>query len=219
MPPRFEAWCDAVAGSGYTLPPARAQRLAAYVDGLVEAARAPNLTGLRTAARIDEVLVRPSLLVAFAVDQVPRRVADVGSGNGFPGIVAAAIWPEARTCLIERRGKKARAVGALAQAAGFDVEVLACDAREVRREGPAWYGSCDLVTVRAVGPLDETTKVAAPLLAPGGRLVHWKTDDLDAAERDAGCAMAATVGLRPLPDVQQRAVADARLIVFERSVR
>lgn len=216
MNERVQAWRDAVAASGHRLRPDEAQRLLTYVEALCAAGRAPNLTALDSVARIDEVLVRPSLLVAYAVQEAPQRVADVGSGNGFPGIVAKALWPQARVCLVERRRKKARAVANLARDAGLDVTVLACDAREMPREGPAWIGACDLVTARAVGPLADTTRMAAPLLARGGRLVHWKTDDLRASEREQGLRGAHAEGLRALDDIRKPEVADARLVRFER---
>ena len=211
-----KAWQDALATAPHPLPDDGARKLQAYVEALHEHGRAPNLTALKTVERIVEVLLQPSLLLAWATTETPTRVADVGTGNGFPGIVAAALWPDAKVCLIERRARKANAVRELAGQVGFDVEVLACDARELAREGPQWLGSCDLVTLRAVGDLVSTTRITAPLLARGGRLVHWKTDDLDAAERAEAAEFAKTLGLTPCDDVTRPALATARLVRYQR---
>lgn len=208
------SWREALRGSPYPLDDEGATKLGAYVEALQASARAPNLTALDSVARISEVLVRPSMLMAWAVDAPPTRIADIGTGNGFPGIVAAALWPDAKVCLVERRVRKAAAVSTLARDAGFDVEVIACDVRELSREAPGWMAACDLVTLRAVGPLGPTTRLAAPLLAPGGCLAHWKADDLDPSERAEGDRVAQALGLTPWGDTVQPALATARLVRY-----
>lgn len=211
-----EELCAALAAAPHPLTAREAERLLAYADDLVAHGRAPNLTALDSVARVVEVLVRPSLLVAHAMERAPTRIADVGSGNGFPGCAAAALWPDAQVLLVERRARKAQAVAALTARHFPDVDVAACDVREVPREAPAWIGTCDLVMLRAVGPLGETTKIAAPLLSVGGRLVHWKVASLPRSEREDGQRAARAAGLRVLPDVSDPTLGTARLVVYEK---
>ena len=212
-----DSWRAALAEAPHPLGGDGATRLAQYAEQLAQAVRPPNLTGLRDLRRIDEVLVRPSLVLAFAVNDAPARVADIGSGNGFPGVVAAALWPNAQVCLVERRTHKASAVQDLVRAARLSCTVASCDARDLPREYPAWVATCDVVTVRAVAALGPTTRLAAPLLAPGGVVVHWKSNDLAAAEREEGARVARALGLVPRDDVVAPSLASARLVIYERS--
>ncbi len=193
-------------------------RLHAYVDAVLEHGRHVNLTAAKTQPEAVSILLLPSVRVAavLSIDDPPALAVDIGSGNGFPGVTVAALCPECRVVLVERRKKKARAIQACLDQAGIpNAEALACDAREIKNERPELMGAADLVTLRAVGPLDETTRLAAPLLAPGGRVVHWKKPDLAADERAAGESVARQLGLEVLPDVTDPR-SDGILVVYRK---
>ena len=182
------------------------ERLTAYAEALLRLNQEINLTAARRPEQMLEVLLLPSLGVgaAWTADTPPTSVLDLGSGNGFPGIAAAVLWPGAEVVMVERRAKKARAITTCLEAAGVtNAHALACDAREVKNECSRLMGAMDLVTVRAVGPLDDTTALAFPFLAPGGRVVHWKGVTLTTAERGTGAEAARGLGLEVLDDVEQ----------------
>ena len=144
-----------------------------------------------------------------------ERVADVGAGAGFPGLVLAIALPAAHVDLIEAASRKAAVIERLAQAASIE------NARAIvaRAEGwgaapPALGGgreSYDVVTVRALAPMGVLAEYATPLLRPGGVLVAWK-GARDPAEDRAGAAAAERLGLRieevrrvvPFEDAQHR---------------
>jgi len=120
-----------------------------------------------------------------------RRVADLGAGAGFPGLVLAAALPDAHVALVESVGRKCewlqRAVDAMALA---NAEVV-----NARAEGwPAGIGAHDLVTARALAPLNALVEYAAPLLTEAGRLVAWK-GRRDPAEEADGAAAAERLGM------------------------
>jgi 16S rRNA (guanine527-N7)-methyltransferase len=125
-----------------------------------------------------------------------RRVADVGSGAGFPGLVLAIALPQARVTLIEKRPKKCGFLRHAAAELELDnVEVVEGNVQKWS-EG---VGACDVVTSRKVGRLNTMVEWSAPLLAPGGALVLWPgrsgfAKEADAAEDAADAADAA--GLR-----------------------
>jgi 16S rRNA (guanine527-N7)-methyltransferase len=132
-------------------------------------------------------------LVALELEPVrtARRVADLGSGAGFPGFALAAALPGARVTLVESARRKCEFLRRTADAAGLDaVDVVHARAEEWR-EG---LGACDLVTARALGALPVLAEYAAPLLAPGGTLVAWK-GRRDPREEADGAAAAAQLGL------------------------
>lgn len=189
---------------GYPADDATLRRLVAYLEAVVDANRRVNLTGARTLDAAVDVLALSALAVtrAWASEQPPSRIVDLGTGNGLPGVAAALAWPDAHVLLVERRGKKAAAVAAcLARVGVENAEALSLDARDLLRQRPDLSGTIDLVTVRAVGPLAETVRVAAPWLASGGRIAHWKGSRLDDGERQDGKRAAAAAGLRLLDEL------------------
>lgn len=100
------------------------------------------------------------------------RIADVGAGAGFPGLVLAVALPDAQVDLIESVGRKTAFITKAADAAGIS-NALAVNARseDVARVSREAY---DVVTSRAVGRLSTLAELASPLLREGGVLVAWK---------------------------------------------
>ncbi|MDP1847893.1 MAG: 16S rRNA (guanine(527)-N(7))-methyltransferase RsmG [Solirubrobacteraceae bacterium] len=140
-------------------------------------------------------------LVALELERVrgAGRVADLGAGAGFPGLVLAAALPGASVALVEANGRKCAFLERAVEAMGTEnVEIVNARA-ESWREG---IGTRDLVTARAVAPLAVLVEYAAPLLDAGGALVAWKGRRDGAEERDGAAAAAATgleiVEVRPV---------------------
>lgn len=96
------------------------------------------------------------------------RVADVGSGAGFPGIVWRFLYPDWDLVLIERREKKAAFLEAMVgRLALTRVDVLAADARDVSRL-ERYRGSFDAVATMAVGEPARTAPQVEDLLVANG---------------------------------------------------
>ena len=122
-----------------------------------------------------------------------RRIADLGSGAGWPGLALAAALPTAHVALVESAVRHCRYLERAVAAAGLtNVEVVHARVEEWQ----AGLGAHDLVTARALAALPVLVEYAAPLLADGGRLVAWK-GAVDEAESAAGAAAADVVGLEP----------------------
>jgi len=134
-------------------------------------------------------------LVALELDEVrrARQIADIGSGAGFPGLVLAAALPYAQVALVESSAKKCAFLERAAGAMGLQNVVAVPERAESWSAG---MGSRDLVTARAVAPLNVLVEYAAPLLGEGGALVAWK-GRRDQTEEADGDAAAAAVGLGP----------------------
>jgi 16S rRNA (guanine527-N7)-methyltransferase len=100
------------------------------------------------------------------------RIADVGAGAGFPGLVLAVALPGAQIDLIESVGRKTAFIARAAEAAEIP-NALAVNARaeDVARISRDAY---DVVTSRAVGRLSTLAELASPLLRENGVLVAWK---------------------------------------------
>jgi 16S rRNA (guanine527-N7)-methyltransferase len=144
-----------------------------------------------------------------------RRIADIGAGAGFPGLVLAIALPRAEVDLIESAGRKAAVIDRLIQAAELsNARSVTARAEDFARVPAALGGgreAYDAVTARAVAPLAVLVEYAAPLLREGGVLVAWK-GARDRAEEGAGTAAAEKVGMavkdvvpvRPYPASENR---------------
>lgn len=150
------------------LDEAQLARLVAHLDLLDDWNTRMNLTAIRD---------RPSQLTKHLLDSLAvlpylqgERIADVGSGAGFPGIPLAIIEPHRHFTLIESTGKKCRFLEHVRDTLELkNVEVV-----QSRAEGYKPEVRFDTVIARAVGPIADLVKVAGPLVVGGGRLLAMK---------------------------------------------
>src|SRR5215471_1531870 len=93
---------------GVGLAAADAARLTALLDELERWNRSYNLTAIESR----EEMVTHHLLDSLAInpDLAGRRIADVGTGGGFPGLPLAIVNPTRQFTLIDSSGKKVRFV-------------------------------------------------------------------------------------------------------------
>ncbi|HWW66663.1 MAG TPA: 16S rRNA (guanine(527)-N(7))-methyltransferase RsmG [Solirubrobacterales bacterium] len=101
------------------------------------------------------------------------KIADIGSGAGFPGLVLAVALPQTQVDLIESVGRKCDFMQRAIEAAGIpNARVINSRSEELASgEGRESY---DAVSARAVGRLSTLAELASPLLRHGGVLVAWK---------------------------------------------
>jgi 16S rRNA (guanine527-N7)-methyltransferase len=102
-----------------------------------------------------------------------KRIADIGAGAGFPGLVLAVALPESQIDLVESVGRKCEFMQRAIELAEIpNATVLNTRSEDLAADqGREPY---DLVTARAVGRLSTLAELASPLLKPNGVLVAWK---------------------------------------------
>ena len=139
-----------------------AQMLA--TDGVVR-----GLIGPREVPRLwDRHILNSGVLTA----ELPEGVAlcDIGTGAGLPGMVVAIARPDLQVTLVEPLLRRTTFLNEVVEALGLtNVEV-------VRGRADLLHGerSFDVVTSRAVAPLDRLLEWSMPLVAPEGQLVALK---------------------------------------------
>jgi 16S rRNA (guanine527-N7)-methyltransferase len=176
--------------------------------GLLESdPAAPTTVRARTEALDVHVADSLSALELDAV-RAARRVADLGAGAGFPGLVLAAALPAAHIALVESVGRKCAWLGRAIDAMGLaNAGVVSARAED----WPAGIGAHDLVAARALAPLNVLVEYAAPLLQEGGALVAWKGRrdrdeevDGDAAAQRLGLELRGVNRVHPFNDARDR---------------
>jgi 16S rRNA (guanine527-N7)-methyltransferase len=138
------------------------------------------------------------------------RIADVGSGSGFPGLALAAALPAAKVDLIESVERKCAFMRRAAEEAGIDNARVVCDRAETWAAGDG-RESYPVVTARAVGRLSTLAELASPLLRDDGVLVAWKgrrdpeeEAEAAAAEPHTGMRPETVLAVAPFPESRNR---------------
>lgn len=139
-----------------------------YVARLADAGIRRGLLGPREVPRLwDRHLLNCAVLVPELEEGAD--VADVGSGAGLPGVVLAICRPDLQVTLIEPLLRRTTFLHELVSDLDLgNVDVLRARAEDVRGR------DFDVVTARAVAPLEKLWTWSAPLLRPSGHLLALK---------------------------------------------
>jgi 16S rRNA (guanine527-N7)-methyltransferase len=169
-------------------------RAAAYAELLATEATVRGLIGPREVPRLwDRHLVN----CALVTDLIPEdsTVCDVGSGAGLPGLAMAIRRPDLQVTLVEP----------LLRRTTFLEEAVAAlhlgNICVVRGRAEALHGvrTFDVVTSRAVAPMDRLSQWCLPLVRSGGALLAMKGSsvqvELDAAAKIISAGLGELVGV------------------------
>lgn len=171
-------------------PPAPRVAVEVFSDALPDVCRFADLLtgrgverGLLGPREAPRLWTRHLLNCAVASDGVRRgeRVADVGTGAGLPGLVWALRRSDLQIVLIEPLLRRTTFLSECVGELGLAERV-----RVHRGRAEGWQGDpFDVVTSRAVAPLDRLIGWLAPLCRPGGRMVALKgssaADEIEAS--------------------------------------
>ncbi|MBM3223879.1 MAG: 16S rRNA (guanine(527)-N(7))-methyltransferase RsmG [Candidatus Tectomicrobia bacterium] len=172
---------------GLVLTPAQVEALAQYLDLLLRWRPYLNLTGLRDAERMCEVLIVESLDFLHGGFLRPgMRVLDLGTGAGVPGMTLAICCPEVHFTLLDRSEKKVTFLQRVITSLSLQhCQALSQTAEELARH-LAPQDLFDVVVSRGVGSMTHLMRLSAALVTPGGHLILRKpleTEELQEAER------------------------------------
>jgi len=150
-------------------------------------------TAIRDVERATRMHIADSL-AALELEPIgaAERIADLGSGAGFPGIPLAIAVPTAEVSLVESQRRRCEFLERICSAADIKNARAIWSRAEDWREGMA---ANDVVVARALAAQPVVLEYAAPLLRLGGALVDWRGRRAPAEETVAERA-AAMLGMR-----------------------
>jgi 16S rRNA (guanine527-N7)-methyltransferase len=144
-------------------------RLEAYAALLAGPGTERGLLGPREVPRLwERHLLNCAGLSELVADG--EVVLDLGSGAGLPGLVLALQRPEVQVVLVESLQRRATFLSEAVESLGLRNTVV----RRARAEELHGKVEVDVVTARAVAPVDRLAAWSLPLLRSGGRLLALK---------------------------------------------
>jgi 16S rRNA (guanine527-N7)-methyltransferase len=160
------------------------EKVRIYIDTLLTWNKNISLTTVTDPIEIVKFHFGESIFAASVVPMRIGRLADVGSGPGFPGIPLKMANQDLELTLIESNAKRCTFLSEVVRR----LELSNVSVVHSRMEDlSAGVGVFDFITARAIGQHSEVLSWAKERLAMSGRLILWVgEDDADSLSRDPG---------------------------------
>ena len=181
---RLEAKCAAL---GIALTGPMLDALDQYAEILVEYNQKVNLTAITDPEGIEDKHFADSLLLAN-LPETAGKLVDVGTGAGFPGVVAKIFKPELQLPLMEPTGKRVEFLKYVCAQLGLSgVEFAKERAEEAARK--VWREQFDVATARGVAALPMLSEYCLPLVKVGGVFLAMKGPGAAEELAESGAAL------------------------------
>lgn len=160
------------------------KRFRQYANILEETNKVMNLTAIEGEDEVARLHFLDSASLLTFAEFRGKRVIDVGTGAGFPGLALKIACPELHLVLLDSLDKRIGFLKETCETLGFsDVSCVHARAEEAPK---AWRESFDIVVSRAVARLNVLCEICLPLVKTGGLFIAMKgtehTEELDEAK-------------------------------------
>jgi 16S rRNA (guanine527-N7)-methyltransferase len=148
-------------------------QLSRYIDLLLDANTRMNLTRIANREDAEIKHIADALTLLPFIPAETTSLVDVGSGGGIPGIPLSIVLPNLKVILIESIRKKADFLRQTVQAMNLaNVEIVNARVEDVAHS--ARRESFDVVTARALAPMNVLLEWCLPLVKRSGKLLAMK---------------------------------------------
>ncbi|MBQ2651104.1 MAG: 16S rRNA (guanine(527)-N(7))-methyltransferase RsmG [Clostridia bacterium] len=148
------------------------ERIERFADILLEKNKVMNLTAVREKNEVARRHMADSLFLLKCADLKGRKILDIGTGPGFPGMPLKLYDPELDITMLDSTSKRIAFINEAAGQLGVEVKTMAARAEEV---APQMKGKFDIVTSRAVAALDVLTELSMAFVKVGGYFMPMKS--------------------------------------------
>ncbi len=165
---------------GIVLNETQKQQFDVFYEMLVEWNKVMNLTGITKRDEVDEKHFVDSLSVVqvFDVDKC-KKVIDVGTGAGFPGIPLKILFPDMEITLLDSLNKRIQFLNAVIEELGLKkINTIHGRAEDFAKK-EEYREQYDLCVSRAVANLSTLSEYCLPYVKVGGAFVPYKSGEID----------------------------------------
>jgi len=151
------------------------RQLRVYFDELIKFQKVVNLISSKTVPNADAIHFADSIQASLIVSKKANKnntLYDIGSGNGFPGLVYSILFPEQKMALVDTDERKCEFLKHTAQVLGNgNVEVLNKKAELFAAD------SIDQAICRGFAPLPRILLMLRKTVKDGGQIFHLKAEE------------------------------------------
>ncbi len=165
---------NAVKGLGIELSDRQIDQFELYYKLLIEWNHKMNLTAIKEKDEVYEKHFYDSLCLTKAVTLENQHILDVGSGAGFPSIPLKIMFPQLEVTIVDSLKKRIDFLTILADK--LDIKI---NLHHARIETFELKGIFDIVTARAVAPLNILSELCIPFVAINGLFIAMKSKSLE----------------------------------------
>lgn len=159
--------------------PAAPGLMAKYGEMLIEKNAVMNLTAITTPDLVATLHFLDSAAVLGAADFKGKKVIDVGTGAGFPGLPLRILEPTIDLTLLDSLGKRVDWLRNLCKVLGAGNTTCIHARAEEQALEPGFRDGFDLAVSRAVADLRLLTELCLPYVKVGGKFLAMKSTGSD----------------------------------------
>ena len=174
---------EEILGAALDLDETALRRFRRYYELLAEWNKVMNLTAIEGEENTARLHFLDCAALSQIVDLRGKRVIDVGTGAGFPGLVLKILCPEMELTLLDSLDKRVRFLSTVCDELGFS-EVRCLHAR-AEEAPPELRESFDLACSRAVARLNLLSELCLPFVKQGGLFAAMKGPEVNEELREA----------------------------------
>ncbi|MBO4235117.1 MAG: 16S rRNA (guanine(527)-N(7))-methyltransferase RsmG [Firmicutes bacterium] len=195
---------------------AETDKLAAYMEGILEWNEKINLTAIIEPAEFVEKHYIDSLAALKVAEfQDAERIMDLGTGGGFPGVPLAIMRPEKEFILADSIAKRLKIIDKLTMALEIsNIETLHGRAEDLAHK-EEYRETFDLVVSRAVAEMKVLAEYALPFVKVGGAMIAYKTEG-EKLDEEITAAERAIKVLGGRPSRTKKGAGDHVLVIIEK---
>lgn len=179
--------------TGMGLDAVKAKALTVYGELLLEKNQVMNLTAITDPGQVATLHMLDCAALCARWDFAGRRLIDVGTGAGFPGLVVAILCPDCQVTLLDPLEKRLGFIQEVIDHLGLSNATLLHSRGEDAGREPGLREAFDYATARAVAELRALGELCLPFVTVGGRFLSMKTVDSQ-AELDRAAPLLAQLG-------------------------
>ena len=161
--------------AGIHLEEGQIHQLETYYQMLVEKNKVMNLTAITAFEDVVQKHFIDSMMLLRYADLKGKKVIDVGTGAGFPGLPLKLLVPSLRLTLLDSLGKRIAWLESVCTALGLEGVTCLHARAEEQALVPGFRDSFDLAVSRAVAPMALLSELCLPYVRVGGRFLAMKS--------------------------------------------